>query len=86
MPLLLVRVRRHFVQSSAEDEKSQIQIFLNSVPLLASLDSEDKAQLVDAFLEETYAGGHPTQCGSLLPAPAPAYIRTLTRHVYVCIV
>lgn len=55
--------RRHFVQTSAEDEKSQIQIFLNSVPLLASLDAQDKAMLVDAFAEEQYAGKCTTTCG-----------------------
>ncbi|GFR52827.1 hypothetical protein Agub_g15453, partial [Astrephomene gubernaculifera] len=55
-------VFRHFVQASVEDEKSQVQIFLNSVPLLASLRPEEKMKLVDAFQEEVYAAGARVIC------------------------
>lgn len=47
---------RHYVQSAAEDEKSEVELFLNSVPLLASLHREEKLQLVGAFLEEVFPG------------------------------
>lgn len=45
------------MQASVEDEKGQVQLFLNSVPLLSSLQQDDKAILVDAFQEEMFAGG-----------------------------
>jgi hypothetical protein len=48
--------RRHFVQASVEDEKGQIQLFLNSVPLLSSLRTDEKMVLADAFQEETFSG------------------------------
>lgn len=47
---------RHFVQASVEDEKGQIQLFLNSVPLLSSLRPDEKMLLVDAFQEEAFVG------------------------------
>ena len=34
----------------------QVELFLNSVPLLSSLSREQKITLVDAFVEETFAG------------------------------
>lgn len=36
---------------------TEIELFLNSVPLLAKLSREDKMQLVDAFTEEAFAAG-----------------------------
>lgn len=48
---------RHYVQTAAEDEKSEVELFLNSVPLLASLHREEKLRLVGAFLEEVFPGG-----------------------------
>ncbi len=53
---LLRSLCRHFVQASVEDEKGQIQLFLNTVPLLSSLRANDKMMLSDAFQEETFAG------------------------------
>lgn len=53
---LLRPLCRHFVQASVEDEKGQIQLFLNTVPLLSSLRANDKLMLSDAFQEETFAG------------------------------
>ncbi|PNW74512.1 hypothetical protein CHLRE_12g493250v5 [Chlamydomonas reinhardtii] len=50
-------VFRHFVQASVEDEKGQIQLFLNSVPLLSSLRPDEKMLLVDAFQEEAFVAG-----------------------------
>lgn len=47
---------RHYVQTAAEDEKSEVELFLNSVPLLASLHREEKLRLVGAFLEEVFPG------------------------------
>jgi len=48
---------RHYVQSSVEDDKAQIMIFINSVPLLSTLSATDKALLVDTFQEEVYQAG-----------------------------
>jgi cGMP-dependent protein kinase 2 len=48
--------RRH-VRDAARGEASQIEVFLNSVPLLAGLPRQSKAKLVDAFVEEHFAAG-----------------------------
>lgn len=58
-----VCVCRHFVKHTAEGEKEKILVFLNSVPLLSSLLIDEKAELVDAFQEEVYAGARPHQAG-----------------------
>ena len=50
-------VFRHYVQQAAEGEVGQIELFLNSVPLLNPLSREAKAKLVDAFSEETFGAG-----------------------------
>ena len=50
------------MQAAAEENVSQVELFLNSVPLLSSLTYEQKMDLVHAFTEEAYAGlciGHP---------------------------
>lgn len=57
------------MQASVEDEKGQIQLFLNSVPLLGSLRHEEKLKLVDAFGEEAFAGG---------------FLRTWVNHMHAC--
>ena len=38
-----------------QDETSQVEIFLNSVPILASLTRDEKMMLVDALEEKSYA-------------------------------
>ena len=48
---------RKYVQEAAEGEVGQIELFLNSVPLLSPLSREAKLKLVDAFLEETFPSG-----------------------------
>jgi cGMP-dependent protein kinase 2 len=50
-------VFRKYVQEAAEGEVGQIELFLNSVPLLSPLSRAAKLQLVDAFLEETFKAG-----------------------------
>jgi hypothetical protein len=45
------------VQEAAEGEVGQIELFLNSVPLLSPLDREAKLKLVDAFVEEVFPAG-----------------------------
>ena len=37
-----------------QDETSQVELFLNSVPILASLTREEKMMLVDALEEQAY--------------------------------
>lgn len=37
---------------------SQVELFLNSVPILASLSREERLRLVDAFEESTFAIGN----------------------------
>mmetsp|Transcript_18135 Transcript_18135/g.45676 ORF Transcript_18135/g.45676 Transcript_18135/m.45676 type:complete len:729 (-) Transcript_18135:1324-3510(-) len=50
---------RHYVQAAAEEGIGQVELFMNSVPLLGNLTREQKLQLVDAFAEEVYeAGAH----------------------------
>jgi cGMP-dependent protein kinase 2 len=48
--------RRH-VRDAAKGEASQIEVFLNSVPLLKELPRQSKAKLVDAFVEEHFPSG-----------------------------
>jgi len=45
------------VQNVAEESASQVELFLNSVPLLANLSYAEKMELVDAFCEEHFAAG-----------------------------
>ena len=45
------------MQEAAEGEVGQIELFLNSVPLLSPLNREAKLKLVDAFLEESFPAG-----------------------------
>jgi CRP-like cAMP-binding protein len=45
------------VQEAAEGEVGQIELFLNSVPLLNPLSREAKLKLVDAFSEEVFPVG-----------------------------
>jgi hypothetical protein len=48
------------VQAAAEEGIGQVELFMNSVPLLGNLTREQKLQLVDAFTEEAYEGGWPS--------------------------
>eukprot|EP00879_Flechtneria_rotunda_P017343 GHRR01018167.1.p2 GENE.GHRR01018167.1~~GHRR01018167.1.p2 ORF type:complete len:271 (+),score=98.79 GHRR01018167.1:464-1276(+) len=50
-------VFRYFVRNAAETQVSEVELFLNSVPILSSLNQEEKLQLVDAFEEKTYNPG-----------------------------
>ena len=47
---------RHYMVTAMEDEVSQVQLFMNSVPLLSNLSNEQKLQLIDAFVEEVFEG------------------------------
>ncbi len=46
------------MQIAAEEGVSQVELFMNSVALLSSLSREQKMQLVDAFVEESFEGNH----------------------------
>jgi len=50
-------VFRANVQLAAEQSVGQVELFLNSVPLLSNLTYEQKVHLVDAFVEEHFAAG-----------------------------
>lgn len=50
-------LHRRYVQEHAEGELGQIELFLNSVPLLSPLHRDAKLRLVDAFAEEMFAAG-----------------------------
>lgn len=50
-------VFRKYVQEAAEGEIGQIELFLNSVPLLNPLTREAKLKLVDALTEEIFPAG-----------------------------
>lgn len=45
------------MQVAAEEGFGQVELFLNSVPLLNNLKREEKMALVDAFDELTFEGG-----------------------------
>lgn len=45
------------MQVAAEESVSQVELFLNSVPLLNPLTLEQKNELVHAFSEEHFAAG-----------------------------
>ena len=47
-------VFRHHVREIHESEASQVELFLNSVPLLASLSRDEKLQLLDALEEQVF--------------------------------
>lgn len=49
--------RRQYMQEVKETEASQVELFLNSVPLLASLSREEKVMLVDALEEQVFPAG-----------------------------
>jgi hypothetical protein len=48
---------RQFVRESGESKSLEVELFLNSVPLLAGLSREEKQRLLDAFDEQTFAKG-----------------------------
>ena len=48
---------RQFVQEAKESEASQVELFLNSVPLFKSLSREEKLMLVDALEEHLFPAG-----------------------------
>jgi cGMP-dependent protein kinase 2 len=52
-----VRAGRYFLRNAAETQVSEVELFLNSVPILNPLSQEEKLQLVDAFEEKTYKPG-----------------------------
>ncbi len=49
--------RRHFVREVQENQVSQVELFLNSVPILSPLTKEERMRLVDALEEVTYPAG-----------------------------
>jgi len=50
-------VFRYFVREVQETQVSQVELFLNSVPILSPLTKEERMRLVDALEEVTYAAG-----------------------------
>ena len=50
-------VFRQHVQKGQEDAASQLELFLNQVPILSPLSKVEKLQLLDAFEERTYPAG-----------------------------
>ena len=45
------------MRETQEGEASQVELFLNSVPLLASLSREEKLALLDALDKQVFAPG-----------------------------
>jgi hypothetical protein len=54
---------RYYLQNAVEAQASEVELFLNSVPILNPLSQEEKLQLVDAFEEKTYKPGEKVGCG-----------------------
>jgi cGMP-dependent protein kinase 2 len=50
-------VFRQHVRKGQEDAASQLELFLNQVPILSPLSKIEKLKLLDAFEEKTYAAG-----------------------------
>lgn len=48
---------RFYMRETNESATNEIELFLNSVPILTPLSSEEKARLVDAFEEKTFGPG-----------------------------
>ena len=48
---------RYYMRENGESANSQIELFLNSVPILTPLSREEKMRLVDALEEQTFAPG-----------------------------
>eukprot|EP00798_Chlamydomonas_sp_ICE-L_P014176 gene14176-20143_t len=48
---------RYFVKEMQEDQVSQVELFLNSVPILSQLTSEERGRLVDAMEEISVSPG-----------------------------
>ncbi len=62
-------VFRQHVRKGQEDAASQLELFLNQVPILSPLSKVEKLRLLDAFEEKTYQAGetvvHQGQSGDL---------------------
>lgn len=50
-------VFRYFVREGRQNEATQIELFLNSVPLLSPLNREEKLRLVDALSRKMFSSG-----------------------------
>ena len=50
-------VFRHFARTRMEETKSEVQVFMNQVPLLKNLSDDEQGRLVDAFEMKTWARG-----------------------------
>lgn len=48
---------RYFVREQQETQVSQVELFLNSVPILAPLSRDERLRLVDALEEITFTEG-----------------------------
>ena len=48
---------RQHVRQGQEEASSQLELFLNQVPILSSLSKEEKLRLLDAFEEQTFPAG-----------------------------
>lgn len=48
---------RYFIREGKKNETTQIELFLNSVPLLSSLNREEKLRLADALSRQTFGAG-----------------------------
>lgn len=54
---------RYFLRNAVEAQASEVELFLNSVPILNPLSQEEKLQLVDAFEEKVYQPGDKVSMG-----------------------
>lgn len=66
------------MQQAKESEASQVEIFLNSVPLLKSLTREEKLMLVDAVEEQVFPAGTTVITQASLPTCAIALNKGFT--------
>lgn len=55
--LAIMVALRYFLRNAVEAQASEVELFLNSVPILNPLSQDEKLRLVDAFEEKTYQPG-----------------------------
>lgn len=56
-PPTILFCHRHYIRDFAEAQVGEVELFLNSVPILNPLTKQEKLRLLDAFEEKEYGEG-----------------------------
>lgn len=57
MSTLALLYFRYYIRDAQESQASEVELFLNSVPILNPLSREEKLKLLDAFEQQHFAAG-----------------------------